>query len=91
MPYANHRIVGAMELEPSSSQNNSIEIGARRSSPSGAATAAVRRIGIDLTEARSAPRLKFEPTVRVNTSVLLRELETEFAGLVARHRLVAFV
>lgn len=83
MLYASHRIVGVMELEPSRTFEESNSIQTRHSSASLAAAAAIRRIAYELADSRTKPRVAFEPTVKVDSAALQRELDAELAKLLA--------
>ncbi|MBI2480412.1 MAG: hypothetical protein HYV60_17780 [Planctomycetia bacterium] len=72
MPYASHRIVGVMELEPTCV----LVSPAMRD-----ATSAIRKIGFELADSRSTPRSVFEPIVKVNSARLQRQLEVELKEL----------
>ena len=83
MPYASHRIVGVMELQPTQAIGESKAIRARHSPAALAAAAAIRRIEFELVDSRNQPQVAFEPTVKVNSAALQRELDAELANLLA--------
>lgn len=83
MPYASHRIVGVIELESPVTQDESKSLRQRHSLAERATAAAIRRIGFELSNSRSTPRVAFEPTVKVDSATLQRELEAELSNLLA--------
>ena len=83
MLYASHRIVGVMELEPSRTFEESNSIRTRHSPAALATAAAIRRIEFELADSRTKPQVAFEPTVKVDSAALRRELDTELANLLA--------
>ena len=89
MPYASHRIVGFMELEPSRTLDELNPVRTRPSLTARATAAAIRRIEFELADSRSMPRLASEPTVKVDSATLQRELEAELENLLANSVCVA--
>jgi len=83
MPYASHRIVGVMELEPYRTLDELNPIRTRLSRATRATAAAIRRIEFELADSRATPRLASEPTVKVDSATLQRELEAELEKLLA--------
>ena len=83
MPYASHRIIGVMELEPSCTFDELNSIRTSDSPATRASAAAIRRIEFELADSRSTPKVAFEPTVKVDSAALRRELDAEFANLLA--------
>lgn len=83
MPYASHRIVGVIELESACTPDETNSIRARHSLTDRATAAAIRRISFEIADSRSMPHGTFEPTVKVDSASLQRELEAELAGLYA--------
>ena len=88
MLYASHRIVGVMELEPSHSLDKPDLLRTRLSPAALATAAAIRRIEFELADARTKPRAAFEPTIKVDSTALQRELDAELANLFAGHHAV---
>ena len=88
MPYASHRIVGVMELEPICSLDKSNQIQPTHSLAA-LTTAAIRRIKYELAESKSTAKIVFEPTVEVDSATLQRELEADLASYLAGRDLVA--
>ena len=89
MPYASHRIVGVMELEPTSTLDESNRSRTRHSVAARATAATIRRVGFELADSRSTPPAEFEPTVKVDSASLQRELEAELVKLLADNVSVA--
>ena len=89
MPYAIHRIVGVMELEPSRTLDESNPIRTRPFRAARATAAAIRRIGFELADSRSTPQVACEPIVKVDSATLQRELEAELESLLANSVCVA--
>ena len=81
MPYASHRIVGVMELEPSRTFDESKSTRTQLSPAARSTAAEIRRIEFELADSWSTPRVASEPTVKVDSATLLRELEAELASL----------
>ncbi|MDA1052277.1 MAG: hypothetical protein O3C40_17605 [Planctomycetota bacterium] len=89
MPYASHRIVGVMELEATCPLDDSNPIRTRHSLAARATAAVIRRIGFELADSRSTPPVAGEPTVKVDSATLQRELAAELASLLANSVSVA--
>ena len=89
MLYASHRIVGVMELEPSHSFDESNSIHTRHAPTVRATAMAIRRIEFELVDSRTKPQAASEPTVKVNSAALQRELDAELAKLLANSDSVA--
>jgi len=89
MPYASHRIVGLMELEPSRTLDELNPIRTRPPLAAPATAAAIRKIGFELAKSRSTPQVASEPTVKVDSATLQRELEAELEKLLADRVFVA--
>ena len=89
MPYASHRLVGVLELEPSRTFDELNPIRTSRSPAARAAVAAIRRIEFELEDSRTRPRAACEPTVKVDSAALQRELDAELANLLANNDSVA--
>jgi hypothetical protein len=85
MPYASHRVVGVMELESTCTPVELNPIRARHSLADGANAATIRRIAFELSDTKSTPSAASEPTVKVNSATLQRELEAEWEKWVGRY------
>jgi hypothetical protein len=85
MPYASHRVVGVMELESPCTLVELNPIRVRHSLADGANAATIRRIAFEMSDTKSTPSAEFEPTVKVNSATLRRELEAELEKWVGRY------
>ena len=83
MPYASHRIVGVMELEPTHASDVSNSTPSRHTPIALANATAIRRIAFELADSKTKPQVAFEPTVKVDSRALQRELDAELAKLLA--------
>jgi hypothetical protein len=89
MPYASHRIVGVIELEPTRTFDGSNSIQTRQSPAALTTATAIRRIAFELANSKTKPQVVFEPTVKVDSAALQRELDAELANLLANSVSVA--
>ncbi len=89
MPYASHRVVGVMELEPTCTLVKSNSTPARHSLADRASAAAIRKISRELAASGTKPYVAFESTVKVDSATLQRELEAELSRLLAKCGCVA--
>ena len=89
MPYASHRVVGVMELEPTCTLVESNSIPARQSLADRSSAAAIHKISCELADSRIKPYVAFESTVKVDSATLQRELEAELSRLLAKCGCVA--
>lgn len=80
MLYENHRIVGVIELDQTTSHNEQAPMRRGASQAARAAAVAIRRIGFELAEAASVSPLPFESTIKVDAQALSRELQAELAS-----------
>ncbi len=89
MPYANHRIVGVIELNSVSNFAASNLKQGTTTRPANNASAAKRRISSELTDSRSTTRIAFEPSIKVDAATLQRELESELGQFLSVRLAVA--
>lgn len=83
MPYASHRVVGVIELEPTHKLDESDSIATTNSLAARDTAAVIRRIGFERADSTSMPQVVGESTVKVDSATLQRELATELANLLA--------
>lgn len=79
MPYATHRIVGVIELDPGDQDDFNHHSNLTLSSTwETTSKAAIRQICDELSEACAESKQAFEPKILVDTTELTRELNEEF-------------
>jgi hypothetical protein len=71
MPYASHRIVGVIELEPAPTLVESHTFRSRYSLAEQTAATVARRIGYEIADSAARPRVASESAVKVDSANLL--------------------
>ena len=89
MPYASHRLVGVIELDPADCPGDSSHLQPQPTPAAPVNAAVIRKIGRDIADSRSSVRLAFEPALDIDDLAVRRQLESELEEFLAANVSVA--